>query len=172
MMARTLLVALGLLAISVGASAERLYKWVDKDGTVHYGSSPPRSDVDAEQKNIRTGSSRDAGGPDLSDKPPVVLYMVPKCGACDEARTYLNKRGVPFTDKNVDGDPKAQEELRKKSGGLSVPTITIGEKVMRGYMESLLEGELDNAGYPKVVAEGEKKQGEGEESAGFRAPTR
>jgi glutaredoxin len=171
MMARTLLVALGLLAISFGAGAERLYKWVDQDGKVHYSATPP-SDVDAVQKNIRAGGSRDAGGPDLSDKPPVVLYVVPKCGACDEARSYLKKRGVPFTDKNVDGDPKAQEELKKKSGGLSVPTITIGEKVMRGYMESLLEGELDTAGYPKVAAEGEKKEGEGEESAGFRAPTR
>ena len=171
MMARILIVALGLFAFSLNASAERLYKWVDQDGKVHYSATPP-SDVDAVQKNIRTSGSRDAGGTDLSDKPPVVLYVVPKCGACDEARSYLKKRGIPFADKNVEGDAKNQEELKKKSGGLSVPTITIGEKVMRGYMESLLEGELDTAGYPKAVAEGEKKEGEGEESAGFRAPTR
>jgi len=171
MIARILWVALGVLAISFGASAERLYKWVDKDGSVHYGSSPPPSDVEAVQKNIRVGS-HGAGAPDLGDKPPVVLYTVPKCGSCDEARTYLNKRGIPFTDKNVEGDTKVQEELKKKSGSLSVPTITIGEKVMRGYMESLLEGELDSAGYPKAVAESEKKEGESGESAGFRAPTR
>lgn len=171
MMARIFFVALGVLAISSGAVAERLYKWVDQDGKVHYSATPP-ADADAVQKNIRTGGSGDGGGPDLSDKPAVALYVVPKCGACDEARSYLRKRGIPFSEKNVEGDVKAQEELKKKSGGLSVPTITIGEKVMRGYMESLLEGELDTAGYPKAGAEGEKKEGEGEESAGFRAPTR
>jgi hypothetical protein len=26
----------------------------------------------------------------------------------------------------------------------------VGSKVMKGYMESLLEGELDAAGYPKL----------------------
>ncbi len=31
----------------------------------------------------------------------------------------------------------------------AVPTITVGSKVMRGYLESLLEGELDQAGYPR-----------------------
>ena len=171
MKASILFVALGVLAISSGASAERLYKWVDQDGKVHYSATPP-ADTDAVQKNIRTGGSRDSGGPDLSDKPAVALYVVPKCSGCDEARSYLRKRGIPFSEKNVEGDVKAQEELKKKSGGLSVPTITIGEKVMRGYMESLLEGELDTAGYPKAAAEGEKKEGEGDESAGFRAPTR
>ncbi len=169
MMARTLFVALVLIGVSLGANAERLYKWVDQDGKVHYSATPP-SDVDAVQKNIRTGGSRDAGAPDLSDKPPVALYLVPKCSSCDEARSYLKKRGIPFAEKNVENDVKAQEELRKKSGGLSVPTITVGDKIMRGYMESLLEGELDAAGYPKAIAEGEKK--ESEESAGFRAPTR
>jgi hypothetical protein len=40
----------------------------------------------------------------------------------------------------------------KKIGELSVPTITVGSKVMQGYVESLLAGELDQAGYPKPEA--------------------
>ena len=28
----------------------------------------------------------------------------------------------------------------------------IGEKVMKGYVESVLEGELDEIGYPKIEA--------------------
>jgi hypothetical protein len=43
-----------------------------------------------------------------------------------------------------------QDELLKQTGGeLAVPTILVGKKVMRGYLESLLEGELDDAGYAK-----------------------
>jgi glutaredoxin len=72
------------------------------------------------------------------------------CGSCDLARLYLEKRKVPFTEKNLDNNPETQQELKKKSGSLSAPTITIGEKVMNGYLESLLEGELDAAGYPKI----------------------
>ena len=37
-----------------------------------------------------------------------------------------------------------------KTGSLTVPTIMVGEKVMKGYMQSLLAGELDAAGYPKI----------------------
>ena len=42
--------------------------------------------------------------------------------------------------------------MRKKVGELSVPTITVGGKIMQGYVESLVAGELDQAGYPKPEA--------------------
>ena len=48
------------------------------------------------------------------------------------------------------------EELKKKAGSLSVPTILVGEKVMQGFLESLLAGELDAAGYPPEPPEGAK----------------
>jgi glutaredoxin len=86
---------------------------------------------------------------DVAEKYPVVLYSVPKCSSCDLARAYLQKRKVPFSEKNVENDRKSQEEMKEKTKGLSVPTILVGTKVMSGYMESLLEGELDQAGYPK-----------------------
>jgi hypothetical protein len=48
----------------------------------------------------------------------------------------------------VEGNRVLIEELKKKAGSLSVPTILVGEKVMQGLLESLLAGELDAAGYP------------------------
>jgi glutaredoxin len=74
------------------------------------------------------------------------------CGSCDLARIYLEKRKVPFTEKNIENNPELQQELKKKAGSLSAPTIMVGEKVMNGYLESLLGGELDAAGYPKFGA--------------------
>ena len=43
---------------------------------------------------------------------------------------------------------------------MAVPTITVGSKVMRGYIDSLLDGELDQAGYPKLPAKTEGENAE------------
>src|SRR5581483_11709785 len=140
-----------LVLAAAPAHAQKLYKWVDQDGRVSYHDQPPSdSGYRVEEKSLRGERSTEAS-PDVTGKAPVVLYSAPKCGPCDLARQYLQKRRVPFTEKNVEGDRKLQDELIKQTGGLSVPTLTIGDKVMRGYLESLLEGELDAAGYPKVA---------------------
>ena len=147
-----------LLAISFCvplAQAAKLYKWVDKDGNVSYHDQPPSTaGYRVEEKNIGERAARTDRVPaEVVEKFPVVLYVTPKCSSCDSARAYLKGRGVPYTEKNVDGDRKLQDELIKQAGGLAVPTILVGAKVMKGYLESLLEGELDQAGYPKAGGE-------------------
>lgn len=153
---RILIFILVATVFSFGATvygADKLYKWVDKSGRVSYHDHPAPPDSGyrvEEKKTISSPDTAKVANPDGAKRPPVVLYSAPKCSSCDLARGYLQKRKVPFVEKNVDGDRKLQEELIKQSGGLSVPTITVGEKTMRGYLESLLEGELDQAGYPKL----------------------
>ena len=150
------------LAVST-AHAEKLYKWIGKDGKISYQDRPPPSDAGTvQEKDLagrRTGATSDSeGGSAAAQKYPVVLYSVPKCNSCDDARAYLKKRHIPFSDKNVENNPSLQKELKDKAGQLSVPTLTVGSKVMDGYVQSLLAGELDQAGYPKEgkpAAEGE-----------------
>jgi len=146
-----------LLSLLIGfasAQAGKLYKWVDRDGNVSYHDRPPpaESAYRVEEKPITTGEKPKKGDPNakVAEKFPVVLYSAPKCESCALARVYLERRKVPFIEKNVEADPALQEELKKKIGVLSVPTIIVGEKVMRGYLESLLEGELDAVGYAKL----------------------
>jgi glutaredoxin len=166
-MARNTLIVVLATALAVApAYAGTLYKWVDERGNVSYQDRPPPEGVGkVEEKTVREGRGGSSAGPaaaDVATKAPVTLYMVPKCSPCDMARTYLKKRGVPFSEINVsEKHPQAQQEMIKKIGELSVPTITVGGKVMQGYVESLLAGELDQAGYPKpeVVPEtGEAKE--------------
>jgi glutaredoxin len=146
---------LAVAGLSV-AQAGTLYKWVDSQGRVSYHDQPPPegSGYRVEQKKIGSGARQDTDDAleKVIEKYPVILYSVPVCGSCDLARIYLEKRKVPFTEKNLENNPELQQELKKKAGSLSAPTITIGEKVMNGYLESLLEGELDAAGYPKIGA--------------------
>ncbi len=139
---------------------KKLYKWIDRDGHVSYHDQPPPegSTYKVEErilKGEKTPSKKPAAESDIP-RLPVVVYVVPKCLSCDMARTYLQRRKVPFTEKNVEGNRLLIEELKKKAGSLSVPTILVGEKVMQGFLESLLAGELDAAGYPPEPPEGAK----------------
>jgi glutaredoxin len=154
---RKLALTLGLICTIVllpTAYGVKLYKWVDEDGNVTYHDRPPpEAGYSVERKDFKLGgrtTRSDSEAGKAADESPVVLYTAPKCTACDLARAYLDRRNVPFTDKNVSGDAEAIKELQEKSGALTVPTIMVGSKVMKGYMESLLEGELDDAGYPKL----------------------
>ena len=160
-MARGKLVLLttGLLCLSLAvpmAHGVRLYKWVDKDGNVSYHDRPPPSaeDYRVESRDFKLGGGvgqpASAAAAKASEQFPVVVYTVPQCSSCDLARAYLDRRKVPFTDKDVAKDVSLQKELVDKTGSLTVPTIMVGEKVMKGYMESLLAGELDAAGYPRI----------------------
>lgn len=165
-MARNTLIVLLLTGlIATPALAGKLYKWVDERGNISYQDRPPpegRGQVEEKTMRGGVGSSSNPAAAEAAAKAPVTLYMVPKCNPCDAARLYLKNRGVPFTEINVsEKNPQAQQEMVKKVGELSVPTITVGSKVMQGYVESLLKGELDQAGYPKAEEKPEAEAPEG-----------
>jgi glutaredoxin len=152
--------AMALLLGAQPAMATKLYKWVDEYGNVTYKDTPPADEsIKYKEEDISGGNSSGGSAADeAAEKYPVVLYSTPSCSACNSARAYLQSRGIPFQDKNVEGDGKLQQELKQKAGEISVPTILIGSKVMRGYVQSLLEGELDAAGYPKEGGAGNPDQ--------------
>lgn len=162
-MARNTLIVFVLAALVASpAYATKLYKWVDQSGNVTYQDQPPPDGSGrVEEKNVRDRGGSGGSDPAMAAavaKSPVTLYVVSRCSSCDAARAYLKKRNVPFSEVDVsEKNPQAQEEMRKKVGDLAVPTITVGSKVMKGYIETLLEGELDQAGYPKLQEKQEEK---------------
>jgi len=147
-----------MAVLAMPCSADTAYKWVDKNGNVTYQDEPPPPDArQVEEKPIQ-GSSLvpdTSGDPaEVTRKNPIVLYSVPGCDACSAARAYLETRGAPFTEYNVEGNPELQKKMKDKVGELAVPTLTVGDKVMKGYVQSVLEGELDAAGYAPQAPEG------------------
>ena len=157
-----------LLALLMCApvQAAKLYKWVDERGNITYlDHPPPEGQGRVEEKTVRLKPGSDGGDPSsaaAAAKFPVTLYMTPKCSPCDAARAHLKRRKIPFAEIDVsEKNPQAQEEMRQKVQEVAVPTITVGSKIMRGYIDSLLDGELDQAGYPKLPA---KTEGENAES--------
>ena len=170
-----LLLVMALMAIGIpAAQADTLYKWVDSQGRISYHDQPPPDGAGYRVEEKVIGDSKKPKEDDTLaktvEKFPVVLYSVPDCGSCDLARVYLQKRKVPFTEQNLNVNPELQQTLKKKIGSLSAPTIMIGEKVMKGYVESLLEGELDGVGYPKVEVS-ESSASESQEKENPSAPS-
>jgi glutaredoxin 3 len=63
-----------------------------------------------------------------------VIYTKPGCPYCAAAMEDFHSRKVPFTEIDVQGDKAKREEMRKLSGGLTVPVIVSPEgKVTVGF---------------------------------------
>ena len=81
--------------------------------------------------------------------PPVKLFTNSECGdVCAAARKLLAERKVKFQEVEVENEATF-EELKKVSGGMSVPVLTVGATVQKGYEPGTYGRLLDAAGFPK-----------------------
>ena len=145
-------VCFSLLAAS-NAQAVKLYKWVDAEGKITYQDQPPPHTDDYEEKDISTQGTdlkKDLGFAmsSAAEASPVILYAVTKCESCDLMRLFLEHHKIPFTEKNVQGDQKVQEELIAFAGALRVPLLKIGDKSIDGYSRSAIADLLRSFEYP------------------------
>ena len=141
-----------LALLSLAASAQKIYRWTDRDGRVHYSEQPP---ADAKAlKSVRRGDPppESTPSPELQaalKNHPVTLYQAVECERpCKEARDLLSKRGVPYRVVDVDGKEKL-EELQKRTGSGAVPALVVGSVVNKGFEAQQWNEALDGAGYPK-----------------------
>jgi hypothetical protein len=107
-------IALCALALAVPATAQQVYKWVDKDGTVHFTDSPPDETVGAERVVLRgnvqstiTEVEQRGMTPDEID----LLYSPEqRLAACEQAMANRNTlRTMPVVSKDIDGDGMPEE---------------------------------------------------------------
>lgn len=154
-------IAMGFTAVTLTqAGAQQMYRWVDKQGKVHYTQTPPPRDAakSVEQRRLSSGAPPDGS----SQMPfavrqavqnfPVSLYTAPDCQqACTEARNLLNKRGVPFREISVT-DEASSDGLKKVTGDARVPVMLIGRSMEKGFEEGAYNAALDAAGYPRTSA--------------------
>ena len=161
--------------------AGKMYKWVDEYGNVSYQDSPPPEGSEFSEKNVdgvatgvvpTDGADPTAQLAAAAANAPIVLYSIAECDGCELFRNFFNRFGIPFNEKDVEDNIATQTELKAKAGRLEVPTVLVGDKVMRGFNRGLLENVLENAGFPALQSaavdpsvaggEGEAEQGDGE----------
>ena len=146
---------LAVLTATVAGPAAAQYRWVDANGKVHYGDSPPRDAKDV--RSLGKGSVPAAGDASAGlpfelrravERAPVVLYSAPDCQPCVPAAALLRERGVPFTERTVTSNEDLQE-FRRITGGLRLPHVTVGTLSQNGFNPEIWTQLLDAAGYPK-----------------------
>ncbi len=161
--------------------AGKMYKWVDEYGNVSYQDSPPPEGSEFSEQNVdgvatgvvpTDGADPTAQLAAAAANAPIVLYSIAECDGCELFRNFFNRFGIPFNEKDVEDNIATQTELKAKAGRLEVPTVLVGDKVMRGYNRGLLENVLENAGFPALQSaavdpsvaggEGEAEQGDEE----------
>lgn len=155
---KTMQVALVLLSLAaaLGYAQSTVFRWTDKDGNVHFSDAPPPDDAKGAVERRMGG-----GGPDDSNLPyatqqaskrnPVSIFVSPDCGDdCTQGRELLEKRGVPYTERDALNNPVDKEDLKKLVGALYVPTLAVGTTPLKGYSEDQWNAALDAAGYPRT----------------------
>jgi len=98
------------LALASPASSQQVYKWVDKDGTVHFTDSPPDDSVGAEKVVLRGNVQSTIVDMEqrvmTSDEVDMLYTAEQRTSACEQARanrTTLTNMSVVTMDKDGDG---------------------------------------------------------------------
>ncbi len=144
--------SMALLLLLSNVQAGALYRSIDENGNVQYSDKPAPDAADTEKLNASFEPAPEDSLPfetrRASSKFPVTLYVADSCGSgCTQARDYLTKRGIPFTEKKL-VTMEDIEAFKKDSGGNQIPVMHIGTKWLTGFMESSWRLALDDAGYP------------------------
>lgn len=164
MPARFLLPALALAAACAMLPSQAqttVYRWVDKDGKVHFTDTPPPKDARGATEKRMGGGYVDEGQMPYAtriaaQRHPVTLYTSTDCGElCRQGRELLSRRGVPFAEKNAQANPADAEALQKLAGGLQVPVLRVGDSTLKGFSEDSWQAALDQAGYARTRLPGQ-----------------
>ncbi len=129
-------------------SHAEIYKWIDDKGGIHF-SDKLAADDESEKIDIKVipaSPSSPSANPNSSDTSSlnapnhnstfnkiIVMYGTVWCPYCKKARNYFKKKGLAFTEYDVEKNPSHMREF-KKLGGTGYPLIMIGNKQkMHGF---------------------------------------
>jgi hypothetical protein len=162
---RILLILAGL-AVSLAAASQEIYRWVDKNGVVHYSDQPDSPDAklidviepnayqaqDAEQ--AEAAASRGGGGPE-EDEPDVSPYSALSISAPAPDEVFFGADAVVNVTADLDGTLRPDHTVvfflngnRKESGGLGTEYTGLarGTYFLRASI-------LDAAGQPVITSQ-------------------
>jgi glutaredoxin 3 len=71
--------------------------------------------------------------------PRIIVFSTPACGWCRKVKTYLKEKGFRFRDVDISKDPKAAQDVVRKTGQTGVPVILINNRPIVGFNK----GEID-----------------------------
>lgn len=154
---------IGLLLICAGSAyGTDFYRWVDKTGAVHYSDQAPTGHVNKLEQRKLNPNVIDGQASYLvknaASKNPVTLFGG-DCGPlCSNAKTLLEKRGIPYTLKDPQKSKPDADALNALTGTMELPVLQVGKSTLKGFEPMRWNAMLDEAGYPKSSVTGARKQ--------------
>ena len=164
-----ILILLAGLALASYCSAE-LYKWVDANGVVHFSDQPHKedpNDIPIETRpSIKSKSAvKKAANPSKAPSPSptspstanapatkapspdygdaeVELFVTQSCGYCTMARNYLNAKGIPFAEYDIEEDSSARQRKRRLDPRRGVPLAVINGQTILGFSPAAYDAAL------------------------------
>lgn len=136
-----------LMVLGTTPSIAEIYKWTDAEGNIHFsdkqsaktnaepvqlkssinsynGSSVPKFEyTPGSNKKIHTKGNK---LPKLRPR-AVIMYSTVWCGFCKKAKAYFRKKGIGFTERDIEKSSQAKKEYQALGGG-GVPLILVGNK--------------------------------------------
>lgn len=67
--------------------------------------------------------------------PEILIYTTAICPYCMMAKRLLDKKGLSYTEVNVDSEPGLREEMMLRTKRRTVPQIYIGDYHVGGFDE-------------------------------------
>lgn len=126
------------------AQAE-IYKVIGADGRVSYTDKNPQSAAKTEKLNIQAYSGAPSASSPNASARKVTLLSAQWCGACRQAKAYMNSRKIAFEEWDIDRSDYARAKMREL-GANGVPVILVGKQAMVGFSAERLDAMLKNAG--------------------------
>ncbi len=65
--------------------------------------------------------------------PEIIIYTAKLCPYCTMAKKLLERKGVGYTEINVDAEPGLRQQMMEKTKRRTVPQIYIGERHIGGF---------------------------------------
>jgi glutaredoxin-like YruB-family protein len=172
-MIQKLIFVVSVLALTVGISAAKIYKWVDENGVTHYSDSPTEITADSAEDEFEEIQSPDPapadtpsvpdessqGAPDsevlnsLNDTqdndvavnaPAVEIYETSWCVYCKKAKQFFRSKGIDFIAYNIETDPQAARRMMAMTQNRGVPFVVINGQGISGYSVAAYEQALQN----------------------------
>ena len=156
---RLSLLLLGIALAASAATAQQVYRQVDKNGKVIFSDHPPAANAQPAAPRGGVSTVERSGGAinglpyelqQVAQRYPVTLYTRDDCAPCDSGRALLSTRGVPFSERQVKTAADA-EALQRLSGESSLPVLAVGAQQLKGFSDTTWSQYLDAAGYPKSI---------------------
>ena len=143
------------VALLGSVAQAQVYRSVGPDGRVVFSDRPISATSPALSKGGAETADASAGGSSalpyelrqVASRYPVTLYTSKDCQPCDDARSYLRGRGIPFSERLVETSSD-YEAFKKLSSQEMLPFGTVGQQYLKGFASDQWGQYLTAAGYP------------------------